>query len=68
MMLPNGAPMKKKMMQRTTFSELKNTIRSCLEPFLYKRTHRNPIVIPVILNHKEAIAEILAKTGARKKV
>ena len=60
--------MKKKMMQRTTFSELKNTIRSCLEPFLYKRTHRNPIVIPVILNHKEAIAEILAKTGARKKV
>ncbi|MBR4446730.1 MAG: ribonuclease J [Solobacterium sp.] len=59
--------MKKKMMQRTTFSELKNTIRSCLEPFLYKKTHRNPIVIPVILNHKDAIAEIQAKTGGRKK-
>ena len=45
------------MLQRTTFGELKNTIRSCLEPFLYQRTNRNPIVIPVILNQKAAIAD-----------
>ena len=48
--------LKKKMMQKTTFGELKNTVRSALEPFLYQKTHRNPIVIPVILNHKEAMA------------
>ena len=46
--------LKKKMQQKTTFGELKNTIRSSLEPFLYQRTHRNPIVIPVILNQKSA--------------
>ncbi|MDO4701413.1 MAG: ribonuclease J [Erysipelotrichaceae bacterium] len=47
--------LKKKMQQRTTFGELKNTIRSSLEPFLFKKTNRNPIVIPVILNHKDAL-------------
>jgi len=58
--------LKKKMQQRTTFGDLKNCIRSSLEPFLYKRTNRNPIVIPVILNQKAAIAEIQSKTGARR--
>ena len=48
--------LRKKMMQKTTFGELKNTVRSSLEPFLYQKTHRNPIVIPVILNHKDAMA------------
>ena len=57
--------LKRKMQQRTTFGDLKNCIRSSLEPFLYKRTNRNPIVIPVILNQKAAIAEIQSKTGAR---
>lgn len=47
--------LKKKMQQRTTFGELKNCIRSSLEPFLYKKTNRNPIVIPVILNQKAAM-------------
>ncbi len=56
----------KKMQQRTTFSELKNCIRSSLEPYLYKKTHRNPIVIPVILNQKAAIEEIKAKMGKAK--
>jgi ribonuclease J len=42
--------LKKKMMQKTTFGELKNTIRGSLEPFLYQKTQRNPLVIPVILN------------------
>lgn len=56
----------KKMQQRTTFGELKNCIKSSLEPYLYKKTNRNPIVIPVILNMKEAMAEIQAKVAARK--
>ncbi len=46
--------LKKKMAQKTTFGELKNTIRGSLEPFLYQKTRRNPLVIPVILNVKEA--------------
>ena len=57
--------LKKTMQQRTTFGELKNCIRSSLEPFLFKKTNRNPIVIPVILNQKAAIAEIQSKTGQR---
>ena len=59
--------LKKKMAQRTTFGELKNCIRSSLEPFLFQKTNRNPIVIPVILNQKAAIAEIQAKTSVRRK-
>ncbi|MDD6367364.1 MAG: ribonuclease J [Stecheria intestinalis] len=55
--------LKQKMQQRTTFGELKNCIRSSLEPWLFQRTNRNPIVIPVILNQKAAIAEIQAKAA-----
>lgn len=43
--------LRKKMAQKTTFGELKNTIKETLEPFLYSKTNRNPIVIPVILNY-----------------
>ena len=50
--------LRKKMAMKTTFSELKNCIKETLEPYLYMKTHRNPIVIPVILNHKDAIALI----------
>ncbi len=58
--------LKKKMQQRTTFGELKNCIRSSLEPYLYKKTNRNPIVIPIILNQKAAMEEIQAKVKARQ--
>ena len=58
--------LKKKMQQRTTFGELKNCIRSSLEPYLYKKTNRNPIVIPIILNQKAAMEEIQAKMKARQ--
>ncbi len=44
-----------KMKHKVTFSELKNTVRETLEPFLYQQTQRNPIVIPVILNMREAM-------------
>ncbi len=47
--------LKKRMLQRTTFGDLKNCVRSSLEPFLYQKTNRNPIVIPVILNQKAAM-------------
>ncbi len=47
--------LRKKMQQKTTFGELKKCVRSSLEPFLYNKTHRNPIVIPVILNQKAAM-------------
>ena len=42
--------LKKRMKSKVTFGEIKNTIRGSLEPFLYKHTQRNPLVIPVILN------------------
>ncbi len=59
--------LKKKMQERTTFLELKNAIKATLEPYLYKKTNRNPIVIPVILNQKDAMAEIQAKSTTRAK-
>ena len=43
--------LRKKMAQKTTFAELKNTIKDTLETFLYSKTNRTPIVIPVILNY-----------------
>lgn len=58
--------LKTKMQQRTTFGELKNCIRSSLEPFLFKKTSRNPIVIPVILNHKDAMALMQKKREAKQ--
>lgn len=54
-----------KMQQRTTFSDLKNCVRSTLEPFLYNKTHRNPIVIPVIINSKSAMQAMLQARAAR---
>jgi len=53
--------LKKRMQQRTTFGELKNTIRGSLEPFLFKHTQRNPLVIPVILNQKAAMRQHASK-------
>ena len=47
--------LKHAMSQKVTFNDLKNCIKNSLEPFLYEKTNRNPIVIPVILNHKDAM-------------
>lgn len=52
-----------KMKQKTTFSELKNCVRSTLEPYLYNKTHRNPIVIPVIINSKAAMQAMSARSN-----
>jgi ribonuclease J len=53
------------MKERTTFAEIKNCIRSSLEPFLFKKTHRNPIVIPVIINSKETMEALEQKRKKR---
>ncbi len=59
-----------KMKEKTTFAEIKNCIRSSLEPYLYRKTRRNPIVIPVILNSRKAMEEMAAahrnRPAARK--
>jgi len=47
--------LKNAMKQKVTFGDLKNCVRNTLEPYLYQKTHHNPIVIPVILNHVEAM-------------
>ncbi|CAM3658503.1 ribonuclease J1 [Erysipelothrix urinaevulpis] len=46
----------KRMTKRVTFGDIKNTIRGSLEPFLYKKTQRNPLVVPVILNRNEEVS------------
>lgn len=62
-----NASLQERMKEKTTFSELKNCVRSTLEPFLYRKTHRNPIVIPVIINSKATMEELQnARKIARK--
>ena len=43
--------------QRVTFLEIKNTIRNALSTFIYRKTRRNPMVIPVIMNKVEYNAD-----------
>ena len=47
--------LKRTMKQRVTFNDIKNTIKNTLDKFLYEKTNRNPLVIPVILNHVDAM-------------
>ncbi len=47
--------LKSAMKQKVTFNDLKNCIKNTLEPYLYSKTNRNPIVIPVILNNVEVL-------------
>jgi hypothetical protein len=35
---------------KVNFSSIKNTIRSSVSSFIYDKTNRNPMVIPVIMN------------------
>ncbi len=58
--------LKEKMLQKTTFGELKNCIKSSLEPYLFQKTNRNPIVIPVILNSKSAMQQTQEKPRPRR--
>lgn len=38
--------------QKVTYSDIKNTIRTVTSHFLYRESHRNPMVIPVILDYQ----------------
>lgn len=38
---------------KTTFAEIKNTVRDTLETYFYQKTNRNPMIIPVIMNKKQ---------------
>ena len=40
---------------KITFSDIKTVVRTSCQHFLYRESHRNPIVIPVILNASEAL-------------
>ena len=35
---------------KVTFSEIKNTIRNTVSQYLMSKTHRNPMVIPLVMN------------------
>lgn len=37
---------------KTTFGEIKNTTRDALSAYFYRKTKRNPMIIPVIMNKK----------------
>ena len=36
--------------RKTTFAEIKNTIRETLTPYFSSKTNRNPMIIPVVMN------------------
>lgn len=42
----------KVMKNKPTFKEIKNALKSHVGPYLYQKTHRNPIIVPLILNKK----------------
>lgn len=44
--------MKKVLKKKPTFKEIKETLKNDLGPFLYQQTHRNPIIVPLIINKK----------------
>lgn len=37
--------------KKASLSELRNTVRNSASHYIYRETHRNPIVIPVVLNY-----------------
>lgn len=39
---------------KVTFGEIKNTMKTCLGQYFYSKTHRNPMIIPLIMNQIEA--------------
>ena len=38
---------------KPTFGEIKNTMKASLGHYLYSKTHRNPMIIPLIMNQLE---------------
>ena len=54
---------------KLTFLEIKNTIKNTVSTFIYRKTRRNPMVIPVIMNKVEYNADNFSfvKKDSRKK-
>lgn len=46
-----ASELNKLMSGRVTFNEIKNTIKNSLGKYLFAQTERNPMIIPVIMNH-----------------
>ena len=38
---------------KATFGEIKNTMKTSLGHYLYSKTHRSPMIIPLIMNQLE---------------
>ena len=36
--------------KRVTFNDIKNTIRSVVSKYYYRKTQRSPMIIPLIMN------------------
>ena len=56
---------------KVTFSNLKNTIRNSLSSFIYEKTHRNPMIIPVTMNKREKeedVLDFMVKDSKKRKV
>ncbi len=47
-----GHALNKLLAGKTTFGEIKNTTREVLSSYFYRKTKRNPMIIPVIMNKK----------------
>jgi ribonuclease J len=43
----------KLMEKKITFGDIKNVTRNCIGKILYENTHRNPMIIPIIMNKNE---------------
>ena len=41
---------KEKLLTKTNYSELKNLVRNIASEFIYKKTNRQPMIIPVIMS------------------
>lgn len=58
---------------KVTFSDIKNTVRNSLSSFIFTRTRRNPMIIPVIMNRREPseakveVVEQVAKKAVKPK-
>ena len=46
--------LKKLMKTKVTFGEIKNITRSTIGKILFEHTHRNPMIIPIIMNKNES--------------
>jgi len=44
---------------KVTFQNIKNTIKNSLAGYIYETTNRNPLIVPVAMNKRESLDEVL---------